>query len=547
MLAVTSGRGNSVGEAVRSLRRSAGADGTHPSGTIYYMKNNDVRSSLRDAGFAAAVADLKKLGVRAAVMPGAIPERRPDVQGMMAGTKEFNWSRSGSTILPGAICDYFTSFGGVMTEGTSQTPLSELIRYGAAGTNGTVAEPYSIRQKAAAPSMQVYYASGCSLAESYYQSISGPYQLLIVGDPLCRPWANIPQVSGGALRRGATLKGTVEIRPSATFPSVSKQTPGGDPSNRVARYELFVDGRRAAARAPGDALVLNTHGLADGYHELRIVTIAAGLVETQGRAILRVGVDNSGRTIEFTADPAAPPAAQTAAEKKGTPGKEKTPERSARWDETLLLAAKAPGMAEIFFSCNGRVLGRKDGAEARLKINPRMLGTGPVTLQAFARAPQETWAGVQSQPIDLTIQANVPLPAWQLPRGVTLVRGMRLRLAGGKSVPIHETLKPTWLADAGVKPGEAWELDGVFDAAATDTFQFQLWHDGDVKLAVDGRTLYEGKEGSDREHFVPIALAEGFHRLKIVGRAGPKERMQILFGGPGTLSLDGTRFRHTSR
>lgn len=162
---------------------------------------------------------------------------------------------------------------------------------------------------------------------------------------------------------------------------------------------------------------------------------------------------------------------------------------------------------------------------------------------------------MQSQPIDLTIEANRPLPAWQLPRGVTLVRGMQLRLPGGETVPLQETLKPTWLADAGVKPGEVVELDGVFDAAATDTYQFQLWHDGDLKLAVDGRTLYDGKEGTDaggkpgadRERFVPIALAEGLHRLKVVARAGPKTQLRILFGGQGTLSLDGTRFRHTSR
>ena len=116
---------------------------------------------------------------------------------------------------------------------------------------------------------------------------------------------------------------------------------------------------------------------------------------------------------------------------------------------------------------------------------------------------------------------------------------MQLRLAGGKTVPIQETLAPTWLADAGVKPGEAVELDGVFDAAATETYQFQLWHDGDVKLAVDGRTLYDGKQGTDRERFVPIALAEGLHRLKLVGRPGPSLRLKVLFGGQGTLSLDG--------
>jgi len=42
VLAVTSGRGNSVDEALAALDRSAKADGTHPAGTIYYMQNDDV-------------------------------------------------------------------------------------------------------------------------------------------------------------------------------------------------------------------------------------------------------------------------------------------------------------------------------------------------------------------------------------------------------------------------------------------------------------------------------------------------------------------------
>ncbi|HEX4143256.1 MAG TPA: hypothetical protein VHY91_06880 [Pirellulales bacterium] len=538
VLAVTSGRGNSTGEATGSLTRSAGADGTHPSGTIYYMQNNDVRSTMRDAGFPAAVAALKELGVRAVIESGTVPNKRPNVQGLMTGTREIHWAQSGSTISSGALCENFTSFAGVMTEGNPQTPLSEFLRYGAAGATGTVAEPYSIWQKASAPAVQVYYASGCTLAESLYQSVSGPYQLLIVGDPLCRPWANIPQVSCGDVRADSTLHGVVEIRPSATFAKDVDKLPGGDPSNRVGRYELFVDGRRTAFAAPADRLTLDTRHLIDGFHELRIVAIAAGAIETQGRAIVTVQVDNHGRTIDFTA---------TAVDQTTTPaGQSKTAHR-VHWDEPLLLAAKSSGMAEIVFAHNGRVLGRSDSDDAQVKINPRILGTGPVTLQAFGREQGETALGVQSRPIELTIEANRPLPAWRLPRGVTLVRGMELRLAGGKTVPIQETLAPTWLADAGVKPGEAMELEGVFDAPTTETYQFQLWHDGDLKLTVDDSVLYDGTAGTDRERIVPVALAEGLHRLKLVGQAGPKVQLKVLFGGRGTLSLDGLRFRHTKK
>ena len=65
--------------------------------------------------------------------------------------------------------------------------------------------------------IHVHYARGCSLAEAFYQSVCGPYQLLIVGDPLCRPWANIPQVSVAAVAPGAILHGIATWKPTALF------------------------------------------------------------------------------------------------------------------------------------------------------------------------------------------------------------------------------------------------------------------------------------------------------------------------------------------
>ena len=195
VLGVTSGRGNTLDEVLAYLRRSAAADNTHPPGTIYYVQNGDVRSKVRQAGFPDAVRQLKALGVAAQILEGTVPQNKPDVQGAMLGVADFHWKESGSKILPGAICEHFTSFGGVMSSGGSQTPLSEWLRYGAAATCGTVTEPYSIAQKFPAPALQVHYARGCTAAEAFYQSVTCPYQLLIVGDPLCRPWANVPEIT----------------------------------------------------------------------------------------------------------------------------------------------------------------------------------------------------------------------------------------------------------------------------------------------------------------------------------------------------------------
>ena len=69
----------------------------------------------------------------AEIVDGVLPEKKNDVQGVMVGAADFDWKDCGSTILPGAICEHFTSFGGEMRAGAGQTPLSEFLRYGAAG------------------------------------------------------------------------------------------------------------------------------------------------------------------------------------------------------------------------------------------------------------------------------------------------------------------------------------------------------------------------------------------------------------------------------
>ena len=228
-----------------------------------------------------------------------------------------------------------------------------------------------------------------------------------------------------------------------------------------------------------------------------------------GRAILRVKVDNHAHTIELTAIPAAP-RTEKATINKGTSAKETTPARSASWDETLTLAANAPGMAEIVFGHNGRVLGRANGPEAQLKINPRAGNrTGDAASVGTSRRRIVGRSAVATDRVSDSSQRAAAGLAVAARRDAAA--GNATSPGRGQGDPIHETLKPTWLADAGTKPGQAFELDGVFDVAATDTYQFQLWHDGDVKLAVDGRTLYEGKEvagngaeqSSDRERFAP--------------------------------------------
>ncbi len=379
VLGVTAGRGNSVDEVLNYLGRSAAADGTHPTGTIYYVRNENIRSKVRHDAFPRAVRQLKQLGVEAEIVEGTTPTRKHDVQGAMLGTATFKWKSSGSTILPGAICEHFTSFGGIMRSGASQTPLSEFLRYGAAGASGAVTEPYSLQDKFPTADIQVHYARGCTLAEAFYQSIYGPYQLLIVGDPLCRPWANIPQVTCSGVEADAVLTGPISLTPSATVRG------GGNPSGgKVDHFELFIDGWRRTACRVGEKLQFDTARIADGYHELRVVAIEAGPIQSQGRWILPVMTANHGRTITATV----------------------APQGTVHPDKPLTITARSPGSARIVVMHNSRSVGRIAGESGRIELDTSQLGLGPVRLDVFGVGHGSPLEYAMARPIEVTVRAD---------------------------------------------------------------------------------------------------------------------------------------------
>jgi hypothetical protein len=380
MLGVTAGRGNSPEEVIDYLKRSAKADGTQPKGTIYFVRNSDVRSTKREefSPFSAAVRDLKKLGVAAEILEGTLPLKKNDVQGVLMGTSDFDWKASGSTILPGAICEHFTSFGGIMYKGAGQTPLSEFLRYGAAGASGTVTEPYAIAEKFPSPLVQVHYARGCTLAESFYQSVHGPYELLIVGDPLCRPWAAIPRVTVSGVKPGAVVHGKLTLTPAAVLVGQASSLP----SPAIEHFELFVDGLRRAECKPDETLPLDTTELADGYHELRVVAVGPPPIESQGRQIIPIRLANHGRRLATA----------------------RLVEKSPHADKPVVLAVRSPGSVGIVVLCGDRVVGRAAGQQGQVTISANTLGAGPVRLQAIGLGMGGPQTNVFAEPLDVTVE-----------------------------------------------------------------------------------------------------------------------------------------------
>lgn len=506
VLAYTSGRGNSVNEAVNNLQRSIGADGSRPKGTIYFMENRDVRSTTREWGFRRAAEKLRDIGVWSAVEEGVLPKNKSDVAGLTIGSAEFDWGISGSKLLAGAICDNLTSTSGVLTENAGQTPLTEFIRYGAGGASGTVTEPFAIQAKFPTPFIHYHYAQGCSLAEAYYQSVAGPYQLLIVGDALCTPWKRDLAVQPGDLASGATLKGKLQITPSAT--SRDKIV--------ASVFELYLDGRRVAFGPAGKPLEFDTAQAMDGPHELTVVANGADPISTRGSIRLPVTIQNGDVKVRAQG-----------------------PSGSVTWEKPVQLSASATGAKSITFYRNTDEVGKINGETGTVQVDPRILGQGPVRIFPVAELGDKR--NVLGEPIEFRIKPAAPIPAMGAASRVLLTDGFTVTAAGGKKTIVQDSTGD-WLAKAGVAAGETFTIDAWFNVPVGDVYQFQLRGPANLRLSVDGKPQ-DWPRGTEW-WFVPVNLGAGRHLLRIDGKAEGAPRLDVRFGSPGTQRLDGKRFRH---
>ncbi|TWT85379.1 hypothetical protein Pla123a_01860 [Posidoniimonas polymericola] len=358
MLGVRHEMGNTVEEIAHCLITATSADASRPRGTFYFARNKDVRSTTRHKCFDAVAAALREDGAMAEVTTGMLPKAAQDVVGLTTGFRKQDVAGAGMRILPGAICDNLTSFGGITDKDLGQTLLTSFIRAGAAGASGTVTEPLAIQAKFPLPTIHLHYFRGCSLAEAFYQSVAGPYQLLVVGDPLCQPWADPPDCDAFNLVDDKLVKGPLEIKPRL--------------SSAAGLCELYVDGRLQGALPRGGKISLDSTKLTDGSHEIRLVAVRNDPIETRGRFTVRVDVRNT----------AAEPIALSS-----------TPERRVGVDQTLELRVDGDASRYVIQQ-NSRTIGQAQGTPAVLRIEAAELGQGPVALAA-----EDPVSGRRSAPI----------------------------------------------------------------------------------------------------------------------------------------------------
>jgi hypothetical protein len=198
---------------VRLITAGRAATGTKPAGTIYVVLANDgggtaPRGDARAPQVTGAAGDRIRaklpINVKLVVQdnrqgcagecPGNELVGKTDVVGYFGSMYKIGqWGTN--AVRPGAYADNLTSTSGNLPTGQGQTPITAFVP---SFSSGTVTEPWmSSSTNTARQFMRVdtfsvaYYGQGRSFAEAAYRSVERPWRLLIIGDPLAAPYANV--------------------------------------------------------------------------------------------------------------------------------------------------------------------------------------------------------------------------------------------------------------------------------------------------------------------------------------------------------------------
>ncbi len=540
MLGFTGMQGNTVPEVLRCLDRAAASDGTHPKGTVYLMANKNVRATTRMNQFEQVIEALKERGRKAVVLTagedgqdGKVPIGKKDIIGCMAGIAGFTWPGEKSVMLPGAIAEHLTSFGAKF-DGSGQTKISEFLRNGAIGSSGAVAEPYALWPKFPRARLHVYYADGCSLAESFYQSVYGPYQLLILGDPLARPYAHFCEVALVETPKGA-WSGTVGLNLDVDLPE----------ERDVNTLEIWIDGRLVQEQTLDQMIDIDTTKLADGEHELRLVVVEDSAIETRSSTTRRFTVKNGSVAVSI-----------------------KGPKKGAAYGEVAKLSGKASKAKEVLVLAGTRVVAtaKRTGSGWKAEVDTRLLGVGTVTLQA--RATFKDGTVVLSPFHDLEIGESKGAPKKKKRRTTRRKKTKASKSTGGKQAGLRAVVtdaagkehtfpvpivgrkgKQRFITELRKKVQgklKTIRLEGEIEAPEDGAYRLAMNAAGALTVKVKGETVFEGEGlAEDRQVYAGFALKAGWHRIELTYAPTGTGDLSLWLGGAVVSGpLMGKALRH---
>ena len=393
MLGYTGGRGNTPEELVALFERSADADGTIPSGGFYFMRTGDqARSGPREPLFPFAITELQQLGASTFDRSGVLPPAGSVCAGILTGAASTGIASSGVQMIAGSFGDSLTSWGATFDIG-QQEKVSAWISAGASGSFGTVEEPCNFSGKFPSARAHPFYREGLTVGEAVFRSLQfRPYQGLLYGDALTRPWALIPTVQvAGPVHQTLTLP---LLRPVY---SATTTKPGAS----IAELDVLVDGVKIVTIPYGAPLAVPLAGIPDGWHEFRLVARDSSGVETEGSWVGSFTLNTKGTTIEASA-------AQT----KGC----------RRTKFTFEYTISTPGAVEARLVHGSRVLDAKPKGAGVFEAYGNDIGAGPARVQVEALLADGSV--VRGAPIELDITFDSAGPSGAAPWAVSFIAPM---------------------------------------------------------------------------------------------------------------------------
>lgn len=371
MLGYIGENGSDVQTVLDTIQRGVEAYRTEPSSGYYLVMSDDERSMCREPLFYPVANSVKEVNDNVEItVTNQFPAGATDVMGVMMGAATVDPSAIGS-FAPGAMAEHLTGCSAEFQK--PDTKLTEWLKAGATATAGAVVDAGSNPDKFPSPRFFYYYASGCTMLESFYQSISCPLQTLLLGDPLARPYWIPFRVQ---------LLGMDSITHDFTYVAQARSRFWRAPFV----YSFLVDGKVVRELSDDRNYYLRTYNISDGYHEVQVVAypqhpVHCGILVSKG-----VVVNAKGRAVSILS------------RQIGKTG-----------EHTYTIKVQVDGMQvprKLRLIRGEMVLDEKDYADdVALTLDERLIGEGPSRIQAVA--VYADGMEVASPPINITI-AYVP-------------------------------------------------------------------------------------------------------------------------------------------
>lgn len=254
--------------AESTLHRAVATDHSRPTQLVYLEKTDDAARNVRYAEADNAVFENLVVSNSAVSRITSDNTSFTNLLGFQTGLPAFQLATNG--FVAGAPADNLTSWGGYIFDSYGQTLALDFLEAGATASYGTVVEPCQYLQKFPDPLDYFYELRGFSLVEAYYQSVLNPFEGLMVGEPLCAPFARPGAGVWTSPTNGAVLHGPATL--SLTFASATTNLP-------LAQADLFVDGTfyqtmTNVPPTPGNLLSATVNGYLATYTVLTNDTLA---------------------------------------------------------------------------------------------------------------------------------------------------------------------------------------------------------------------------------------------------------------------------------